>query len=106
MRTLVSTGLTDTASTLTSRSRGLGLGLAISTSTSASLSWIGSERWKPTAFMTPPLVRGRPSLDSAGPSVPAPGSRRLGLQSGFGELLEAADVVDGSVAELLQGVPR
>src|SRR5271170_6733805 len=52
MRTLVSTGLTDTASILTSRSRPAGVGRAISTSTSESGWSIGSERWKPTAFMS------------------------------------------------------
>src|SRR5271163_3795303 len=52
IRTLVSTGLTETAAILTSKSRPVGVGLAISTSTSESGWSIGSERWKPTAFMS------------------------------------------------------
>src|SRR5277367_3845216 len=57
IRTLVSTGLTDTASILTSRSRPAGVGRATSTSTSESGWSIGSERWKPTAFMSKSSVR-------------------------------------------------
>src|SRR5690349_20593881 len=50
-RTLVSTGLTETAFTLTRRSRPDGEGLSAVMSTSDSGSSIGSGRWKATAFM-------------------------------------------------------